>query len=288
MRHQGGEYLCFKHHSILAALRAQPFDLEEILFSKPTVLCLFGFASPQVGFVQSSWILFVDFPLMHTFTFRLGSNRRNCCKWIPACCKPLRTNLSFIYIWIEHSALIRLSLSCSDTETLSIAAHGMSFGESFSLWISPMTSGTCLWFLLGHCLQRVRHMSLRYFSLICSTSCGRRPDHVGRVGFIVWTFLVLFGSLSCCHMLFVDVTKFHLSFLDLRCHFVNSLRWLSIGFCFVTSMDFLSPSLWTSVGFCSPISLKFIWIFGVNTSFHCPWLIGCPGAASMCTGSFIP
>ena len=65
MRHQGGKRLCFKHHSILAALRAQPFDLEKILFSKPTLLCLFGFASPQVGFVQSSWILFVDSPFMH-------------------------------------------------------------------------------------------------------------------------------------------------------------------------------------------------------------------------------
>ena len=103
-------------------------------------------------------------------------------------------------------------------------------------------------------------------SLICSTSRGRRPGHVGRVGFIVWTFLVLFGSLSCCQLHSVD----DLSFLDLRCHFVNSLRRLSIGFCFVASMDFLSPSPWTSVGFCSPHFLE------VHLGFQCQYFVPLP------------
>ena len=70
-----------------------------------------------------------------------------------------------------------------------------------------------------------------------------------------------------------DETKFHLSFLDLRCHFVSSLRWLSN---WILLSHFHGFSFSFSLDFCWILLTHFL---GVHVGSHChsvvcPWMIG--------------
>ena len=149
MSHQGVATCVSNVTQCFASLRAQSLDLEEdmfsgaILCSQPELFKLLWFIAVLSGILLMKGCHF-EFGTIVSYNredfgdsvpaliwrqelFMDASKAHLCLAFLtrftsdPPC--PFELDPSFA-CHIEHSALTRLSLSCSDTETLSIAAHG--------------------------------------------------------------------------------------------------------------------------------------------------------------------